>query len=168
MNKCTPNEKPSQVRLISLFLEGLQNKVLHAHLYAQKHKTFQECCLDAMDYNDNFEVSRISGISSKSRSQDSRSTGSSTVTQEKFPTKEEIANLTLQRLGQTYKPANRFQNYVPQGGYYRCEKCSGPHRIDQCDSIPEPFKNTPIKKWCQLCQWNFTHETKDWNKMGRQ
>ena len=106
-------KKASQGRLISLFLEGLQNKVLHAHLYAQKHKTFQECCLDAMDYDDNFEVSGISGINNKSRSQDSESTGSSTTTQEKFPTKEEIANLVLQWLGQTYKLANHFQNFVP-------------------------------------------------------
>ena len=88
MNRCPSDEKPSQGRLVSLFLEGLQNKVLHAHLYAQKHKTFQECCIDAMDYNDNFEVSGIFGISSKPRSHDSGSTGASTATQEKFPTKE--------------------------------------------------------------------------------
>ena len=49
VNRCPADEKPSQGRLISLFLEGLRNKVLHAHLYAQKHKTLQECCLDAMD-----------------------------------------------------------------------------------------------------------------------
>ena len=98
VNRCHPDEKPSQGRFISLFLEGLQNKVLHAHLYAQKHKTFQKCCVDAMDYDDNFEVSRIFGISSKSRSQDSRCTDSSTTTQEKFPTKEEIADLVLQWL----------------------------------------------------------------------
>ena len=40
--------------------------------------------------------------------------------------------------------------------------------VDQCDSIPKPFKNALIKKWCQMCQWNFTHETKDCNRMGRQ
>ena len=74
----------------------------------------------------------------------------------------------MQRLGQAYRPANRFQNYAPQGGYFRCGKCSGPHRTDQCDTIPEPFKNTPIKKWCQMCQWNYTHETKDCNRIGRQ
>ena len=28
------DEKPSQARLISIFLEGLRNKMLHAHLYA--------------------------------------------------------------------------------------------------------------------------------------
>ena len=152
VNRCPSDKKPSQGRLISLFLEGLRNKVLHAHLYAQKHKTFQECCLNAMDYDDNFEVSGISNVSNKPRSQDSRNSGSYIASQEKFHTKEEIANLVLQRLGQTYKPTNRFQNYVPQGGYYRCKKCSGPHRTDQCDSIPKPFKNIPINKWCQMFQ----------------
>ena len=82
VKRCPLDKQPSQGRLISLFLEGLRNKVLHAHLYAQKHKTFQECCLDAMDYDDNFEVTGISGVSSKSRSQDSGSTGSGAATQE--------------------------------------------------------------------------------------
>ena len=40
-----------------IFLEGLRDKTLHAHLYARKHKTLHECCLDAMDYDDNFELS---------------------------------------------------------------------------------------------------------------
>ena len=87
--------------------------VLHAHLYAQKHKTFQECCLDAMDYDDNFEVSDISNVSNKPKSQDSENFGSSTTSQQEFPTKEEIADLVLQRLGQTYRPANCFQIYAP-------------------------------------------------------
>ena len=68
VNRYPLDKKPSQGKLFSLFLEGLRNKVLHAHLYAQKHKTFQECCLDAMDYNDNFEVSGVSGVIIKLRS----------------------------------------------------------------------------------------------------
>ena len=121
-----------------------------------------------MDYDDNFEVSKTLGKGTTHKSQDSKSTGSMAITQEKFPSKEEIADLVLQRLGQAYQPINRFHNYAPQGGYFRCGKCSGPHRTDQCDNIPEPFKNTPIKKWCQMCQWNYTHETKDCNRIDRQ
>ena len=122
-----------------------------------------------MDYNDNFGSSGFTGIVSKGRSQDSDSSVSSVVTQEKFPTKAELAEEVLQRMGQAYKPPNRYQNYAPPqgGGFYRCGKCAGPHRTDQCDAIPEPFKQTPIKKWCQLCQWNYTHETKDCNRIGR-
>ena len=169
VNRCPEEEKPSQGRLISVFLTGLRNKLLQDHLYARKHATFQECCLDAMDYDDNFEGSGTLGIVTKGRSHDSGSSVSSVVTQEKFPSKGEIADELLQRLGQAYKPLNRYQNYAPQpgGGYYRCGKCGGPHRTDQCDAIPEPFKQTPVKKWCQLCQWNYTHETKDCNRIGR-
>ena len=66
VNRCPNDEKPSQGCLISIFLEGLQNKMLHAHLYARKHTTFQECCMDAMDYDDNFEVSGISSVTAAS------------------------------------------------------------------------------------------------------
>ena len=57
---CPTDEKPSQARLISIFLEGLRNKMLHAHLYAKKHTNFKECYLDAMDYDDNFDISSLS------------------------------------------------------------------------------------------------------------
>ena len=60
ITRCPTDEKPGQTRLISIFLEGLRNKMLHAHLYAKKHTNFNECCLDAMDYNDNFDISSVS------------------------------------------------------------------------------------------------------------
>ena len=41
--------------LVSLFLKGLNNPTLHTHLYARKHTNFNECCLDAMDFTDNFK-----------------------------------------------------------------------------------------------------------------
>ena len=68
VNRCPPKEKPSQGRLISIFLSKVRNKLLHDHLYARKHATFQECCIDAMDYDDNFEGSGITGIGNKGRS----------------------------------------------------------------------------------------------------
>ena len=52
ITRCPTDEKPGQTRLISIFLEGLRNKKMHAHLYAKKHTNFNECFLDAMDYND--------------------------------------------------------------------------------------------------------------------
>ena len=61
-----------------------------------------------MDYDDNFEGSGITGIVSNGRSQDLGSSVSSVVTQEKFPTKTEIADEILQRMGQAYKPPNCY------------------------------------------------------------
>ena len=35
--RCPDSEKPSQARLISIFLEGLKSRTLYAHLYACRH-----------------------------------------------------------------------------------------------------------------------------------
>ena len=50
---CPKDEKPKQGRLISIFLEGLRDKVLH------------ECRLDTMDYDGNFELSNSSWNNSR-------------------------------------------------------------------------------------------------------
>ena len=52
-------EKPIQARLISIFLEGLRNKTLHAHFYEKKHTNFSECFLDVMEYDDNFDMTTV-------------------------------------------------------------------------------------------------------------
>ena len=62
ISRCPKEDKPSQKWLISLFLEGLTSKTLHAHLYALKHTSFNECCHDAMDYDDNFDVDDKSSL----------------------------------------------------------------------------------------------------------
>ena len=53
--RCPIDEKPSQSKLVSIFLEGLKDKTLYKHLYAMKHQSFIECCKDAMDLDDNFD-----------------------------------------------------------------------------------------------------------------
>ena len=121
MNRCPPEERPSQGRLISIFLIGLRNKLLHDHLYARKHATFQECCVDAMDYDDNIEVSGITGINTKPKSHDSGSSGSSAQTQEKFPTKEEIADLVLKNWDKHTNQQNRFQTTFRMGDFIAVE-----------------------------------------------
>ena len=65
--RCGEIEKPSQKRLVSIFLEGLIDKNLHAHVYAKKHSNFNECCLDAMDYDDNFDLKGESNGQSEKR-----------------------------------------------------------------------------------------------------
>ena len=52
---CPIEEKSSQYKLVSIFLEVLKDKTLYKHLYAMKHQSFIECCKDAMDLDDNFD-----------------------------------------------------------------------------------------------------------------
>ena len=51
--RCPEEEMPSQERLVSIFLEGLKNRDLHATLYMKHHKNLNQCINDAIDYDDN-------------------------------------------------------------------------------------------------------------------
>ena len=51
--RCPKEEMPSQKRLVSIFLEGLKNKDLHATLYMKLHKNLNQCINDGIDYDDN-------------------------------------------------------------------------------------------------------------------
>lgn len=101
INCCPDDEKPSQGRLISIFLEGLRNKTLHVHLYARKHATFNACCTDAMDYNDNFDMKNLASLDIKKDSKD-LSANSSSQTPSMNP--KQIVDIVLKKLGQTYRP----------------------------------------------------------------
>lgn len=46
-------------------VEGLRNKTLHIHLYPKKHATLNACCIDAMDYDNNFDMSNIANRETK-------------------------------------------------------------------------------------------------------
>ena len=50
ISRCPEGEMPSSQRLVSIFLEGLTNKLLHANLYAKKHNTLNACIKDAIDF----------------------------------------------------------------------------------------------------------------------
>ena len=107
--RCPEEEKPSQARLISIFLEGLKNRTLYAHLYACKHTTFNECCMDAMDFDDNFDDSSTSSqVMDRERRQTSSDASSS-----KVQNPDNIVDMVLRRLGQTYQPPYRQTNYAP-------------------------------------------------------
>ena len=47
--RCPLEEMPSQEILVSIFLEGLSNKELHAALYMKHHKNLNQCIHDAID-----------------------------------------------------------------------------------------------------------------------
>ena len=51
--RCLEREIPCQERLVSLFIEGLLNRKLHAMLYIRQHKTMNECIREAIEFDDN-------------------------------------------------------------------------------------------------------------------
>ena len=56
ITRCPEQELPTVEKAISIFLEGLRDKKLHADLYAKKHKTMKECIHDAIDLDDNYDI----------------------------------------------------------------------------------------------------------------
>lgn len=54
--RCPEKEKPNPEKIISIFLEGLLNKSLHADLYAKRHTVLNDCIYDAIDLDDNCEI----------------------------------------------------------------------------------------------------------------
>lgn len=54
--RCPESEMPSQAKIVSIFLEGLNDKTLRANLYAMKHETINECIQDAIDLSDNCDI----------------------------------------------------------------------------------------------------------------
>ena len=59
-----------QEKSISIFLEGLRDKTLHADLYAKKHKTLNQCIANVINLDDNCDIygkdKPISGTKPKS------------------------------------------------------------------------------------------------------
>lgn len=53
ISRCLERELPTQEKLVSIFLEGLRDKTLHADLHGMKHKTLNECVHNAIDLDDN-------------------------------------------------------------------------------------------------------------------
>ena len=60
--RCPQADRPTQQRLVSVFLEGLLDKTMHATLYMKHHTDLNQCILDAIDFEDNCnDVSRAGG-----------------------------------------------------------------------------------------------------------
>ena len=53
--RCPKKEIPNWECLVSIFLEGLLDKKLHAALYPMKHKTLIACIKDAIKLDDNVD-----------------------------------------------------------------------------------------------------------------
>ena len=75
---------------------------------------FNECCFDAMDYDDNFDISSVSSHGNqKSDKGVSSKDSESMVPSVKDVNQDEIAEMVLKRLGQLRPPPYR-PTYVPQ------------------------------------------------------
>ena len=57
--RCLENKIPNQERLVSIFLEGLLNKKLHAALFLMKHKTLAANIKDAIELDNNVNKTKI-------------------------------------------------------------------------------------------------------------
>ena len=77
--------------------------MLHDHLYAKKHESFNECCLDAMDY-DNFHRKGSSiDINFEDGKIQDKSIGTSSSNAKEL-NQDQLVDLVLKWLGQTYLP----------------------------------------------------------------
>ena len=157
ISRC-PNEEelPSQVKLISIFLEGLRDKSLHADSYAKKHKTLNECIHDEIDLDNNCDIygkdKPISGVDSLSST--SRSTQE--TNKDKANKAEAMVDMIMKRMNQVFKPPN------PRP--IRCEICAGDHPTSHC--LPkqnyQAYKPTQrTDKWCDFEQKWINHETQE-------
>ena len=72
--RCPEGEMPSSQRLVSIFLEGLANKSLHANLYAKKHDTLNSCIKDAIDFDDNCKIFGNVNASARSETSSTKNT----------------------------------------------------------------------------------------------
>ena len=106
--------------------------MLHAHLYVKKHKKLNECCIDAMDFEDNMDLSNDSSHEGEPSGQQESNRDLAPTSTTTNLTSEQIADIVMRRMGQLYHPPT-----------------------------PEIATNMPTERWCELCRWNYTHTTRE-------
>ena len=127
---CLDDEKPSKAKLISMVLEGLENWTLYAHLYACQHRTFNESCLDAMDFDENIDASN------QEHNRKIKQTSHSNDSSSRYSNANKIVETILKQLGQTYRPPYHSMRYQqdptpsPTIGPYMCGICVKPQKIE--------------------------------------
>ena len=72
--RCPEGEMPSPSRLVSIFLEGLLNKSLHANLYAKKHNILNACIRNSIDFDDNCDLYNNVDVSARSETTSTKNT----------------------------------------------------------------------------------------------
>ena len=133
--RCPERELPTAEKSVSIFLEGLRDKKLHADLYAKKHKTLKECIHDAIDLDDNCDIygkdKPISGTEGQSTASSSGETNRNKQNETKA-----MVELIMKRMNQVFKPPPKPM---------RCEVCGGDHPTSQClpRQNPQPYRAPP-------------------------
>ena len=123
--QCLARDMPRPARLISLFLEGLSNKSLHANLYGQKHDTLNKCIKDAINRDDNCEV--FGNVNKKVNCSDI-SSDQSGKTKDSTPMEVDVmADLVIKKMNQMFKPAVRAPEAPRFQNPYQCGICKGHH-----------------------------------------
>ena len=93
---------PSSQRLVSIFLEGLANKLLHANLYAKKHNTLNACIKDAIDFDDNCEI--FGNVNTSARSE-MFSTKNTIEIGKSHPV--DVVEMVMKKMNQVFRPPQR-------------------------------------------------------------
>lgn len=97
-------ETPSLARLISIFLEGPQNKPLHTHLYGKKHAVLNAFVKDAIDLDENYEISSNPHATLGTHASSSRSEGTD---KSKLVDLDAIANMAIKKMNKVFKSQPR-------------------------------------------------------------
>ena len=123
---CPKVEIPNQEHLVSIFLEGLLNKKLHATLYPKKHKTLNAYIKDAIELNNNvneFRYGRPMGLRDSRRSEKSsklRVIAQKTQpidTTPQVPTAQEVANAITRQMNVNNRTPLRIEPLRQQAAY---------------------------------------------------
>ena len=138
--------------------------MLHAHLYARRHTSFNDCCLDAMDYDDNFDMSSISSQGSKREDKSTSTLGTDPSIPSVNP--DQIVDQVLRKMGQMYRPSFRppqnnniqYNTQAPAQGPYQCGISSGSHKSEACPQFQPTMGHVPTRQWCNYYRWNFSQE----------
>ena len=156
ISRCPESELPSQEKIVSIFLEGLRDKTLHADLYGKKHKTLNECMHEAIDLDDNFDIYGKEKPFSLVDSLSYTSTNTQETSKDKTNEAKATVEMIMKIMNHVFKPPN------PRP--IRCEIFAGDHPISYC--LPkqnyQAYKPTPkIDKWCDFKKRWTNHETQE-------
>ena len=134
---------PSQERLVSIFLEGLLNRELHASLYMKHHKNLNQCINDAIDFDDN--------CGAMDKKNEAKSYGASSSNGSVASQVEEITKGVMEKIQHLYDPPRTSEPRRVERPYI-CGNCGGNHPTSQC--LPRapgvPRQELRPSLWCDF------------------